>query len=56
MLYISGYIAQKEDLVGPDTPEIDCPESEFTVQLSRGKLYPQVNFMIYHNIITRFSK
>ena len=39
LYYISGYVAQKEDLYGPDTPdEIHLLESEFTVELSRGKL------------------
>ena len=39
LYYIAGYVAQKEDLVGPDTPdEFHLQESEFTVKLSRGKL------------------
>ena len=39
LYYIAGYVSQKEDLPGPDIPDdIHLLESEFTVELSRGKL------------------
>jgi hypothetical protein len=57
LYYISGYVTQKEGIVCSDTADVtSLPESEFTVQLSRGGLkFPPINLYDL-SLYTRFSR